>query len=218
MEQPPPIPQYQPPGSSQTSAPKPPKRRRESLRSALSTIALFIAAPLVALAITSFVFQSYEVDGPSMQETLQNRDRLIVLKLPRTWSRLTKQDYIPARGAIIVFAKKGMLEEGESKEKQLIKRVVGLPGEHVIVEDGRVRVYNNAHPEGFNPDTSGGYTAITQTTAGRVDLTIPEGEIFVLGDNRSDSRDSRNFGTVTAEEIVGELKLRIMPLSKARSF
>src|SRR5882762_2580960 len=67
----------------------------EGLKSILSTIAILIIAPLIALTLTAFVFQSYEVDGPSMETTLQNHDRLIVVKVPRTFARITHHSYIP---------------------------------------------------------------------------------------------------------------------------
>src|SRR5258708_7094141 len=60
--------------------------KHEGLRSILTTLAILILAPLIAFALTAFIFQSYQVDGSSMETTLQNQDRLIVLKLPRTWS------------------------------------------------------------------------------------------------------------------------------------
>src|SRR5712671_5845014 len=71
-------------------------------RSALSTIAILLIAPLVAVLLTAFVFQSYQVDGPSMQTTLQNSDRLIVWKMSRTWARITGHAFVPQRGDIIV--------------------------------------------------------------------------------------------------------------------
>src|SRR5436190_29475 len=69
--------------------------RRDTWRSVISTLLILIAAPLIALSITSFVFQSYEVDGPSMQSTLQNGDRLIVLKWPATAAHLRHRQYVP---------------------------------------------------------------------------------------------------------------------------
>src|SRR6266702_4799807 len=80
--------------------PEPQQKKSDGWKSALSTIFILIAAPLVALALTAFVFQSYEVDGPSMQSTLQNHDRLIVLKVPRTIARITGHDFIPNRGDV----------------------------------------------------------------------------------------------------------------------
>jgi signal peptidase I len=81
----PPSQPYIPPGV-------PPKNTKgNGLQDVLSTIAIIIAAPILALLLTAFVFQAYEVDGESMESTLDNHDRLIVLKVPRTWSRLRSQ-------------------------------------------------------------------------------------------------------------------------------
>src|SRR5690606_25199086 len=99
--------------------------------------------------ITAFVFQSYQVDGPSMMPTLQNNDRLIVWKLGRTWSRITGKAYIPERYSVVVFVKHGSYDLGAGKERQLIKRIIGLPGDTVKVENGVMRVYNSEHPDGF---------------------------------------------------------------------
>src|SRR5512140_403318 len=73
------------------------KAKREGWGSVASTIAVLLIAPLVALLLTAFVFQSYQVDGPSMQTTLYNSDRLIVWKVPKTWSKITGHPYVPNR-------------------------------------------------------------------------------------------------------------------------
>ena len=111
-------------------------------RSVASTIGILIAAPLVALLLTAFIFQSYQVDGQSMETSLQNNDRLIIWKVPRTIARVTNHTYVPHRDDVIVFVKHGLYEAGGNQEKQLIKRVIGLPGDHVRVQDGYITVYN----------------------------------------------------------------------------
>ncbi len=206
---------------SNFSAPPAPQRQRsrDGWKNTLSTIFILIAAPLVAIALTSFVFQSYEVDGPSMESTLDNRDRLIVWKMPHTLSRITGHDYIPKHGDVIVFTKHGLADFGEHGDKQLIKRVIGLPGDRVVVRDGAITLYNKGHPDGYNPDTTGKYRLDEgQATAGNVDVTVPEGEVFVSGDNRMNSLDSRAFGTVPSKDLVGELVFRIFPFNKAKHF
>lgn len=196
------------------------KKQPSALKGALSTIAILIAAPLIALFLTAFVFQSYEVDGPSMETTLQNRDRLIVWKVPRTISRLTKNEAVPSRGDVIVFVKHGLYEDGGTgAEKQLIKRVVGIPGDRVVVADGNITVYNSEHPEGFNPDQEHEFTSrIVQPTPGEVDTTVGAGEVFVVGDNRQNSLDSRTFGTISTHDIVGKMVLRIFPIGGFKSY
>jgi signal peptidase I len=198
-------------------APTPEKRDGwRQIFSFLGTLGLIIA---VWAFFTLFVFSSYIVDGPSMESTLQNHDRLIVLKLPRAWARLTHHSYIPARGDIIVFNERGLATYGDNSDsKALIKRVVGLPGERVVVKDGAVTVFNSAHPDGFSPDKTMPYGSVIFSTAGNVDVTVPAGEVFVFGDNRPNSLDSRYFGTVEAKDIIGKLGLRIYPFNGPHIF
>lgn len=198
--------------------PKEPKG--EGFKSFLSTLAILIAAPLIALALTNFVFQTYEVDGPSMETTLQNHDRLLVLKLPKTIASIMQKDYAPARDEIIIFKTTAIQDgsEDSGQEKQLVKRVVGIPGDRVVVADGIVTVYSNEFPEGFNPDKLSDHGAYTDVTSGNVDITVKPGEVFVLGDHRSNSLDSRAIGTIPDEDVIGELIFRLYPLSTARTF
>lgn len=192
--------------------------QKEGLRTVISTVALLLLAPMIALFLTSFVFQSYEVDGPSMQTTLQNQDRLIVYKLPRTWSRITGHPYTPHRTDIVIFNHSEGAELEGLDNKQLIKRVIGLPGERVVVKDNVLTVYNKEHPEGFQPDRTYPYGSVITETSGDVDLVVPENEIFVAGDNRANSLDSRYFGTVPVSDVVGKLGIRIYPFNQTRVF
>lgn len=194
------------------------RKKYENWRSVFSTILLFLLAPVIAVSIAAFALQSYQVDGQSMETTLQNRDRLIVDKIPRTWARITHHDYIPKRGDIVVFNQAGLFDASGLAEKQLIKRVIGLPGDHVVIKNGKITIYNALHPGGFDPDTTGKYKITAPTTPGDIDLTLQPGQIFVCGDNRTNSEDSRYFGPVNADRIVGQLVLRIVPFNKAEKF
>lgn len=217
------------PDASQTaSAPSRPvsePRRDEPhshrLRSTLSTIGILLLAPIIAILLTAYVFQSYQVDGPSMQNTLHNGDRLIVWKLPRTWARITGHQYVPKRGDIIILSESGLLKYGDTQDtKQLVKRVIGLPGDHLVIKDGVITVYNKQHPNGFVPDKTlpyGANGAIPPTTNNE-DITLGPDQIFVCGDNRGDSLDSRIFGPVQTNQVIGKLVARILPLSDAERF
>jgi signal peptidase I len=191
---------------------------KENLRNLMSTVAVLLIAPLVAVLLTAFVFQSYQVDGPSMRTTLFNNDRLIVWKLPRTWSKITRSDYVPKRGDIIVFTEQRLSEFGQDPSKQLIKRVIALPGERVVVHANVVTVYNSRYPDGFNPDTTLPYHRTAADTAGEIDMVVPSHQVFVLGDNRPNSLDSRAFGTVSTKNIVGKLILRLLPIGNLKRF
>jgi signal peptidase I len=205
----------QPGEASQPPAPK----RHGGWRSVASTIAVLLAAPAIALLLTAFVFQSYEVDGPSMETTLQNHDRLIVWKVPRTVARVTGHDYVPHRDDVIVFVKHDLFEPGSTQQKQLIKRVIGLPGDKVVVGNGHITIYNNQNPNGFNPDVDHDFSAnIAAYTGGDNQWTVQSGQVFVCGDNRVNSLDSRSFGPIETQDIVGKLTIRIWPASKFKSF
>lgn len=214
-----------PPGPVQISNRLPEKqkdnRKKEGLKSFLSTLAILIAAPIIALLLTSFVFQSYEVDGPSMETTLENHDRLLVLKLPKTFARITGGDYIPHRGEIIIFNTTAIHDSEDPtgvQKKQLIKRVIGLPGDRVVIKDGTITVYNAEFPEGFNPDKLTDNGDSSSVTSGNVDVVVPQNEVFVCGDNRGNSLDSRAIGTIPAKDIIGKLVFRVFPLSDAQKF
>lgn len=203
-----------------TPEPAPKSHQHDGWRAAASTIGIILAAILVAIFVMFFIFRSYQVDGPSMEPTLQNNDRLIIWKLPRTIARVTGHTYIPNRGDIIVFAEPGLTTD-DGSTKQLIKRVIGLPGDRVVIKNGQVAVYNKEHPQGFNPDTTMPYghgLNLRIDPDENVDETIQKDEVFAMGDNRNNSLDSRVFGPVQANNIVGKLVLRIFPLESAKTF
>ena len=197
---------------------KRPAHHKEGLKSALSTIAVLLIAPLVALFLTAFIFQSYQVDGPSMETTLHNNDRLIVWKLPKTWSRITGHAYIPRRGDVVVFIEPNLGQFGQNPDKQLIKRVIGLPGERIVVHNNTLAVYNQEHPDGFQPDATLPYGVVIENTPIEGEWKVGKNQIFVAGDNRSNSLDSRTFGPVDAQDIVGKLAARVLPINMMKKF
>jgi signal peptidase I len=178
-----------------------------------SLFQLIAGALALAFIINHVIFQSYEVFGQSMVPTLHEGDRLIISKLGKSWSSLIGRDYLPKHGEIVVF------HNPNEQETQLVKRVVGLPGERVVVAGGRITVVNEAYPLGFNFDEHFGL--VLSPTTGNVDIIVPENEVFVVGDNRTagGSLDSRNdLGTVPIDQFVGDLVIRIFPLNDAAWF
>lgn len=194
------------------------KKGRDGLKSIIATVAIIVIAPLIAYSLTTFIFQSYEVDGESMETTLQNQDRLIVLKAPRTVAKITGHQYLPNRGDVIIFNLQELDEFAISGKKQLVKRVIGLPGDRVVVNGGAIKIFNSDHPSGFSPDKTMPYGSVIKTTSGNMDLTVPAGEIFVAGDNRGNSLDSRVFGPISLNDVVGKLAIRIFPFNKVKVF
>jgi len=181
-----------------------------------STVAILLIAPILAVFITIFVFQSYEVYGMSMETTLQDGDRLIVQKLSKNWSTIRGRDYVPQRYEIVVFDKPTFLSGASGDVDHLIKRVIGLPGERVVARDGKYTIYNNENPNGFNPDEGQEYAKDILNTSGDVDITVGQNEVFVSGDNRSNSLDSRNFGAVNTDTITGVATIRFVPVNAFR--
>ncbi len=202
----------------------PPRRKetaqkRQGLRDILSVGGVLASALLLAFFLINFVFQSYQVDGPSMRSTLEDRDHLIVWKVDRTLANFTNGTYIPNRGDVIVFNEPSGAEPGGAAGKQLIKRVIGLPGERVVYEGTEVTVYNKENPTGFNPDETLPYgDKLNNLKYSQADVTLKEGEVFVSGDNRDNSLDSRSFGALDADLIVGKLAVRILPLNTFKLF
>lgn len=189
-------------------------------RELLSTLGIILTAIVVAFFIITFVFRSYQVDGTSMLNTLQNGDKLIIWKVPRTWARVTDHPYIPKRGDIIVFSETNLAQFGQQNTKQLIKRVIGLPGDRVVVKNGVYTIYNAAHPHGFDPDKTLTYGKehTLPYTSGNIDIKLGPDQLFVSGDNRPDSLDSRYFGPINANQIIGKLIVRVFPINHAEFF
>ena len=165
-----------------------------------------------------------------MENTLHGDDRVIVNRVPVTIAHFLGQEYVPERGQVIVFANgdaTGPLTCGAESgiaDQYIIKRVIAFPGERVRVQDGKLTVYNDEYPEGFSPDEA---TRKSDTdgpkeyTSGEIDTIVPEGEIFVSGDNRegSHSYDSRNgLGTVPYCRIIGPAVFRLYPFTQMRFF
>lgn len=201
----------------------------------LVSLSVFIVVVLIgAWLINHFIFQSFNVVGPSMEPTLEGEgpnDRLIVNRLPVTAAALAGKDYVPSRGTIIVF--KNPLHNGMlGNDEYIVKRVIGLPGERVKVNDCTLKVYNSDNPDGFDPYPSFNNLAQNDSTVNTcvdgdgTDVTVPSGQVFVTGDHRvgSYSMDSRNgngrasLGTIPLDDIVGPVSMRIWPVNKLTLF
>jgi len=185
-------------------------------------IVVFIVCVVIGtVLINTFVFRSFNVVGPSMETTLYTGDRLIVDRLPVTWAQLQNKPYQPKRGQVIVF--KNPHFNPTAEDEFIVKRVIGLPGEHVTIKDGHYIVYNDEFPGGFNPDDKNKGEP-GSPTSGTADVIVPDGEIFVSGDHRQGnySYDSRNgesgLGTIPLYDVIGPASARIYPFNKIRTF
>jgi len=191
--------------------------RHPLLKDVISIVIFVICVVIGTVLINTFVFRSFNVVGPSMESTLYTGDRLIVNRLAVTATQLQNKSYIPERGQVIVF-KNPHYSRG-IEDEYIVKRVIGLPGERVVLKDGTYTVYNEASPNGFNPDDENNGEP-GSPTSGEVDTIVPEGEIFVSGDHRQGnySYDSRNgLGTIPLYDIVGPVSFRVFPFDKIRA-
>jgi signal peptidase I len=189
-------------------------QHRQTLRDAMGIVWFVVAVIIGAWLINALVFRSFSVTGPSMESTMYTGDRLIVNRLPMTWAALRGQSFMPSRGHVIVF-RNPKFEEMKADEF-VVKRVIALPGEHVEVTGGKVIVYNDERPDGFDPYE--GVKVYASPVTGHLDKTaVPDGSIFVIGDNRggNESLDSRNgLGFIPLDNIVGPVVIRIYPFGK----
>jgi signal peptidase I len=177
------------------------------------TIEMLAIVLMVFLGARLF-FQPYEVDGMSMSPYLRNGERLFVnrsayasVDLGALWHPLPDEIYpfsAPARGDIIV------LESSlTTRDAQYIKRIVGMPGETITFREGLVMVDGEPLVEDYIDG------AITECGPDAFcSITVPENHVYVLGDNRLDSEDSRAFGAIPFEDIVGKVIFSNWPLDK----
>jgi len=149
-----------------------------------------------------FVVQLHKVNGDSMLPNFHNAEYLLTNKLVYLFRA-------PQRGDVIIFKFPPM------PSSDYIKRVIGLPGEEIEIRNDRIIIYNQGHPEGLTLDET--YLPAGTATVGKsylpkdTRIKIPEGNYVVMGDNRTHSSDSREWGFVPRENIIGRGWLRIWP-------
>lgn len=193
--------------------------RHQWLRDTAGLLFFALAVLIGTLLINTFVFRSFNVEGPSMEKTLYTGDRLIVDRLPVTWSQLQNKQYVPERGQVIVF--KNPLYTVGSTDEYIVKRVIAFAGEKVALKDGHFTVYNDQNPNGFNPDDANNGEPGSPTSGADNEWNVPEGTIFVSGDHRQGnySLDSRNgLGFIPLFDVIGPVGLRIYPFTGIRTF
>jgi signal peptidase I len=194
-----------------------PARQRSALRTVLEWVVVIAAAVIVALVIRTFVAQAFYIPSESMEPLLQRNDRVVVDKLTYDFDDI-------GRGDVIVFEKPANAPGSDIAD--LIKRVVGLPGDTIVIDGGSVYINGSLLEEPYLPE--GTFTGQGSGTPQPGDITtaprcgipdpcvVPEGYVFVMGDNRSNSKDSRwtDLGYVGSDQLVGRAFVRVWPLSR----
>jgi signal peptidase I len=158
---------------------------------------IVIIALLIVVPIRYFIFQPFFVKGQSMEPNFESGDYLIV-------DEISYRFRDPQQGEVVVF------KYPNDPSQRYIKRIIGLPGEIVEIKNGQVIVFNQ---EGGQVLDESDYLSSYIFTPGNVRITLAEDEYFVLGDNRSSSADSRRWGPLSREYIVGRVLLRAWPLA-----
>lgn len=172
-----------------------PKKSRS--RIFLENVAYIIIAIVLAMLVQKFIIRPFVVNGESMDPTLATGDYLLI-------DEVTYKLREPERGDVVVF------RAPPEPSKFFIKRIIGLPGDTVSIGGSVITITNAEYPKGFVLDEP----FITHSAINQLVKKVPEGEYFVMGDNRSGSFDSRSWGTLPKEEIRGRALLRLLPIKE----
>lgn len=189
------------PGQSVDAESEGVREKPDLLMEILDWVKYILFAILLGLLIVTFVVQRNSVIGHSMDDTLNDQDQLIVEKVTKWFNGIQ-------HGDIITITTKGLpYHDGDIN---IVKRVIGIPGDTVEIKNKAVYVNDVKINEPYlRPNTS-----TEQLNAKYNKVTLTDGQYFVLGDNRGNSTDSRVFGPVDKSLIIGEVLLRVTPLSK----
>jgi len=166
-------------------------------RGAVEWVLVIAGALVAALLIKTFLFQAFFIPSASMEPTLHIGDRVLVNKLSYQFGDIE-------RGDLVVFKRPDLAAEAAAAVRDLIKRVIALPGETVEARDGEIYINGEKLDEDYLPTGT-----ISENLPSQV---VPAGKIWVMGDNRTNSRDSRVLGPIDVDTIHGRAFVRIWPL------
>ncbi len=162
----------------------------------LELIKIALLAGVTIGLVRYFLFKPFYVKGQSMEPNFYERDYLIIDEISYRFNQ-------PERGDVVVF-------KAPVGKDYYLKRIIGLPGERVKIEDNKVIIYNEQNPQGFLVEED----YLSEETVGKINQTLGEDEYFVMGDNRDESYDSRRFGPIVKDDIVGKAWFRGWPFSR----
>lgn len=182
--------------------------RRKTRRTIIEWAILLGSALVIALLIKTFLFQAFYIPSESMKPTLNVGDRVLV-------NKVSYRVHDVNRGDIVVFETPPRAKDANGTIKDLVKRVVGLPGETVEAHGGSMFVNGRQLDEPYLQ--KGVQTCSLNSAPGSCSdfpaTTVPSGDVFVMGDNRTASKDSRAFGAIKESSIVGRVFVRIWPVT-----
>lgn len=169
-------------------------------------VLVIVGAVVLAVVVKVFLLQAFYIPSLSMYPTLHEGDRVLVNKLSYRLHDVN-------RGDIVVFERPA--SETSSNIPDLIKRVVGLPGESIVIDGGSVYVDNRKLDESYLPagTVTSAQSAPYKCTV-QAPCVVPQGSVWVMGDNRPDSKDSRYFGPIPESTIVGRAFVRVWPFGR----
>lgn len=183
--------------------PTPPSGARTFFRNVWETAKVFLVSLVIIIPIRTYVAQPFFVRGASMVPNFGDGEYLIIEELS---SRAKLRPW--QRGDVVVF------HYPLDHTQYYIKRIVGLPSERVRIANGSITMFNAEFPRGVLLNESA-YLSATERTEGVTDLTLRDNEVLVLGDNRDHSSDSRAWGPLPVDLIVGRAWIRAFPLARA---
>ena len=183
--------------------------RAESAGSFFKSLLIDVIIALILAGIVLFFIRPTIVKQTSMEDTLHENDYMIMY-------RQAYRKHGPERGDIVIF-ESDLVNADTGKDKLLIKRVIGLPGDEIMINDNQLYINGEPYYEDYLKD---GYTPAFEIPAEGETFTVPEGSYFCMGDNRVGSVDSRysEVGCPTADSIRGKVILRLYPFNKIKRF
>jgi signal peptidase I, bacterial type len=166
------------------------KKKKKKEKDGWFSVIILAILCVIMIFITNFVVKPVSVVGGSMNDTFHNKDLVLMYK----WK------YQPQRGDVVVIDKENPFND------RLFKRLIAVEGDHLVMQDGKVFVNGEEVDEYYLSQEN-------QNMNTELDIMIPDGQIFIMGDNRMSSLDSRSFGPIDKSTVMGKIIIRIYPFT-----